>query len=210
MPTNDPANPHVNDHERAVRRVLGYPAEGPIKTVANFPNMPVAKPRRCVRVAHASIVESEASDDAQKFHVLVGKAWMHMLHVCGRSVGGYDTMVRCVCVEAALRDYVLRELALGLELVGQGGHADALALYRRLAHDPATLLTAFEQPLYLAARAHLPLAAVVEASGLRIDVENPDPALPARLVAHAESCTIPYPVKIVCTRPASEVVGDVS
>lgn len=200
--------------EKAVRAVLGYPASGEIKTTAGFPDaMPADRQRRCVRVAHVVVPdESEESDDTRTFHVLVGRAWMHMLARTGRPVGGPSILIRCVCVEAALRDYVARELAEGL---GADGHAAgrvtsaiSTSLHRRLDIDPLTLLTRFERPLYADARIHLPLGAVVEASGLRVDFG--DETVPERLVAHAEGCSMPYPAKIVVTKASAEVVGDVS
>lgn len=215
----------MSDAERAVRAVLGYPASGEVRTTAGFPDsVPTKMQRRCVRVAHAVVPdESEESDDTWTFHVLVGRAWMHMLAVTGRPVGGPSTLIRCVCVEAALRDYVARELAngfradgrelaegLGIEGRAKGGvrAADCVALHRRLAIDPATLMTRFELPLYADARIHIPLGAVVEASGLRVDVG--DKGVPARLVEHAEACRVPYPAKIVVTKALAEAVGDVS
>lgn len=200
--------------EKAVRAVLGYPVSGEIKTTAGFPDaMPADRQRRCVRVAHVVVPEeNEESDDTRTFHVLVGRAWMHMLGVTGRPVGGPTSLIRCVCVEAALRDYVARELAEGLGIEGRakGGAraADCVALHRRLEIDPLTLLTRFERPLYADARVHLPLGAVVEASGLRVDFG--DKTVPDRLVAHAEGCSMPYPAKIVVTKASEEVVGDVS
>ncbi len=204
----------TSDAERAVRAALGYPANGEVRTTAGFPDsVPTKMQRRCVRVAHVVVPdESEESDDTRTFHVLVGRAWMHMLAVTGRPVGGPSTLIRCVCVEAALRDYVARELADGLGAEGRakGGasEADCVALHRRLEIDPVTLLTRFELPLYADARIHLPLGAVVEASGLRVDVG--DEGVPARLVEHAEACRIPYPAKIVVTKALAEAVGHVS
>jgi hypothetical protein len=200
--------------EKAVRAVLGYPASGEIKTTAGFPDaMPADRQRRCVRVAHVVVPdESEESDDTRTFHVLVGRAWMHMLARTGRPVGGPSSLIRCVCVEAVLRDYVARELAEGLGTEGRERFgerdADCVALHRRLEIDPLTLLTRFERPLYADARIHLPLGAVVEASGLRVDFG--DETVPERLVAHAEGCSMPYPAKLVATKASEEVVGDVS
>ena len=115
-------------------------------------------------------------------------------------------------VEAALRDYVARELAGGLGVegrpTGRVTAAISAALHRRLEIDPLTLLTRFERPLYADARSHLPLGAVVEASGLRVDFG--DETVPERLVAHAEGCSVPYPVKLVVTKASTGVVGDVS
>lgn len=202
MPTTDPANPHVNDHERAVRLVLGYPEEGPVSVAAAYTN------GRTFRRLVETYVDPVDAMFAEKWWQMVGSAWCTMLDLARVPHDGPTTVYRCVCAESAVRVMLVESMIPGRALADFAVPQQVAAIAAEFDYRTSDGMAKFERAMYAGAGLDFPCEQIADASGLRITEAGPGHAL--RLVEHARACTLPYPFRLVAKPIRPEVVGDVS
>ncbi len=203
MTTSEPAPiaGQIDEREAAVRRVLGYPAEGPIPTVGHYPNG-----QGYVRVLY-TVVPNEATFHIVGWHNLIARTWCRLLAAAGVPVDGPTTAYRCPCVEAALRVYLIEQLSRETADDGYEPSEFIVEASKTLDYRTVDGMHRWEREAHEIAGYSFPALAVADASGLRI-ARGTYNDLPRSLVDHARSCRIPYPVNVVVRRMSK--VGDES
>jgi hypothetical protein len=188
--------------ERAVRLVLGYPAEGPISVAGAYST------GRTYRKEVKTYVDPVDAWAANKWWKLIGSSWCAMLDAAGVPHDGPGTVYRCVCVECALRVMLVEAMTPGSSLTDEEVPHDVARIAAEYEYRVADGSQRFERAIQDAAGLSMPAEAVADASGLRITERGPESAV--RLVEHARACTLPFPFRIVAYPIRPEVVGDVS
>lgn len=203
MTTSEPAltQGRIDEREAAVRRVLGYPAEGPIPTIGHYSNG-----LSYHRLLY-SVCDAETVAHVHDWHMLIARTWCRLLIAAEVPTGGPATVYRCPCVEAAIRVYLIEQLHPDTADAGYAPSPEVVEDAAGFDYRVADGTHRWERSINEIAGFSFPALALAEASGLRI-ARNTLADVPKMLVEHARSCRIPYPANIVVRRMAE--VGDES
>lgn len=196
-----PADGTITEQEAAVRRLFGYPAEGPIAVAGCYGN------GRTYHRALWSLCDDEAARRVHDWHDLIARTWCLMLHASGVPVEGHGTIFRCPCVEATLRVFLIEQLSTATTTEGFTVPPEVEKIAAEFDYRVEDGCHRWERSIDEIAGYAFPALAVADASGLRIPRSGID-GVPEKLVAHARACRLPYPVNIVVRRAVE--VGDVS